>query len=308
MNDKQHQHVAEEVNQGHSWDGIREYDNPLPRWWLWSFFATVVFAIAYWLVFPAWPVGDDFTKGLSSVSYEVNGEERVSHWNTRARLMQTLQTSAPAVRQREFLQQVGQADFEDIADDPEMMAFSRSIGSQLFGDNCLACHASGGTGVPGRFPALVDDNWHWGGTYDDIYRTINGGRRGFMPAFDKTFDNQELDAVAEYVLRISGHDGVDGDLAEEGEAIFNGQRGGCYQCHGEGGTGRKSQGAPDLTNNLWNKARMSGSEDLDARRDELRRIVRNGVQDSRMPAWGDRLSEAEIRALTVYVHELGGGQ
>lgn len=293
---------------GHAWDGdIQEFNNPLPRWWLWGFYATVVFAIGYWLIYPAWPVGQGYTKGLfGTITYTVNGEQRTTHWNTRALLIEDMQTGKEALRNKEYMQKVAAADYQQILADPDMMAFVRAMGKGLFGDNCAACHGSGGGGVMGQFPNLADDDWLWGGTVQDIEHTISQGRVGYMPAFARTFDEQQLDDVANFVLSLSGHE-VAADKATRGQRIFTSETGGCYYCHTDSGSGLKSQGAANLTDNIWTLADVQAQPDLPAKLAAVKRIIRDGAHRV-MPAWQGRLTPSEIKLLTVYVHELSGGQ
>jgi cytochrome c oxidase cbb3-type subunit III len=292
---------------GHAWDGdLQEYNNPLPRWWLWSFYASVLAAVLYWFLYPAWPIGQDYTKGLLSVTFQSGEEEVTTHWNTRALLAREMQQGAGAMRQREFLERVGAAEYDEILSDAEMLAFTRAVGRTLFGENCAACHGVGGGGVAGLFPTLADDDWLWGGTVERIEESIARGRNGFMPAFRASFTPQQLDELTEYVLSLSGH-GVEEERALRGERIFNGREGGCVYCHGEGGTGYIGRGGPNLTNAIWHIADVPGQPDLDGKRAAVREVIRNGAGRS-MPAWEGRLDAAQVKALAVYVHELGGGQ
>ena len=294
---------------GHAWDGdLQEFNNPLPNWWVWSFYATVVFALIYWVLYPAWPVASSYTKGVMNTITFTNdaGEEVTTHWNTRALLLRDMQEGKHAVRSREYMEQVAAASYEEILADEEMLAFTRSVGRGLFGDNCAACHGAGGAGVAGLFPNLVDDDWLWGGSVEDIEYTLTHGRMGYMPAFRDTFNDQQLDAVASYVLSLSGHE-VDSGLAASGKQIFQGEAGGCYYCHTAEGTGMQSQGAPNLTNNIWSVAKVPAAEDYAARLEMVKKVIHGGVVRE-MPAWQGRLTEDQIRLLTVYVHQFGGGQ
>ncbi len=292
---------------GHAWDGdLQEFNNPLPRWWLWSFYATVIFAVVYWFLYPAWPVGRGYTTGpLHRITYKVGDEVRTTHWNTRARLVKELEEGKAARRQREYMEKIAAADFDTILADPRMMDFTRSVGKVLFADNCAACHGAGGEGKVGLFPSLVDDDWLWGGSPEAIQTTIREGRRGFMPAFGETLAGPDIEAVAEYVLSLSGHS-VDESLRRRGEAIFQGQEGGCHYCHGEDGRGIRSLGSANLTDAVWTIADVPGAPDHGAARKAVAEVVRKGVS-RQMPAWKGRLSDTEIKLLTVYVYDLGGG-
>lgn len=293
---------------GHSWDGdLQEFNNPLPTWWLWGFYLTVVFAVIYWVIYPAWPVGESYTRGVANtITYTVDGEERTTHWNTRALLMKEMQSGKSAQKMQAYMEQVAAASYEDILADEEMLAFTRAVAKGLFGDNCAACHGSGGAGVMGLFPNLVDDAWLWGGTVEQIEETLSEGRHGFMPAFGRSLNDGQIDAVAHYVLSLSGHE-VDDDMAQRGMQIFNGREGGCFYCHTKEGTGLESQGAANLTDSIWTVANVPGQDSLEGKLNEVKRVVGNGIERV-MPAWEGRLSDNEIKLLTVYVHELGGGQ
>ncbi|MFZ5622442.1 MAG: cytochrome-c oxidase, cbb3-type subunit III [Pseudomonadota bacterium] len=293
---------------GHAWDGdIQEFNNPLPRWWLWGFYATVVFAVVYWIIYPAWPVGGTYTKGvMNTITFTVDGEERTTHWNTRSRLVKDMQEGKEALRSKEYMEKVAAADYDQILADPDMMAFVRSVTKGLFGDNCAACHGSGGTGVMGLFPNLADDDWLWGGTVQDIQTTLTEGRVGYMPAFGRTFGEEQLDDVAHFVLSLSGHE-VAADKLVRGKQLFTTEAGGCYYCHTAEGTGLKIQGAANLTDNIWTIADVPGQADLEGKIAAVKDVVRNGVNRV-MPAWQGRLDATQIKLLTVYVHELGGGQ
>jgi len=293
---------------GHAWDGdLQEFNNPLPRWWLWSFYATVVFAVLYWFLFPAWPMGESYTTGLATITYPVNGEERTTGWNTRAKLINELHNSPSAVRQQEYLTQVMEADYQQIIQDPEMLAFVRSVGRGLFGDNCAACHGRGGQGVMGLYPNLADDAWLWGGSMERIEETLYQGRQGYMPAFKEVLDQKQLADVSEYVLFLSGQAPM-GEAVQRGGAIFQGMEGGCYYCHGRNGKGLESQGAANLTDQIWTIAAVSSQETLDGKREAVANFIWEGVQNWRvMPAWEHRLKPSEIKVLSVYVHQLSGG-
>ena len=295
---------------GHAWDGdIQEYNNPVPRWWIWAFYATVIFSVIYWVIFPAFPVGKSYTKGLfNSITFENSkGEEVTTHWNTRSRLISDMQTGNAALKQKAYLKEIAATPINEIINNPEQMAFVRSMSKVLFADNCAGCHGAGADGVIGLFPNLVDDAWLWGGTVDDITKTLVHGRVGFMPAFAETFTDEQLDEVAEYVLSLSGSEAVDMNKAKAGKALFQGQGGGCYYCHADAGTGLKSQGAANLTDQVWTIADVPDAQSHQAKLAAVKRVIKNGVQRV-MPAQGDRLSDTEIKLLTAYIYQLSGGQ
>jgi len=293
---------------GHAWDGdLQEYNNPLPKWWVWTFYATCVFALVYWVLYPAWPVGKGFTTGLKEITYKTSsGQEVTTHWNTRALLAEDIQTGEEGVKQREYLEKITSSSYEEILSDPDKMAFVRSMGKVSFADNCAACHGTGGNGVIGLFPNLVDDAWLWGGDINDIYNTISNGHHGYMPSFAETFDDKQANDVAAYVLSLSGIEGDEASI-KRGDVIFNGQEGGCYQCHTHQGTGRKSVGSANLTDKIWTIANVPGAESYEAKQAAVKSVIMNGVS-RQMPAWHDRLPDSTIKLLTVYVYSLGGGE
>ncbi len=302
---EQHQGKAVQTT-GHAWDGdLQEFNNPLPRWWLWSFYATVVFAVIYWILYPAWPIAKSFTKGIATVTYQSEGKEVTTHWNTRAELIEEMQSGSETLKQQAYLEKVGAASYDQIANDPDMMAFTRSMAKVLFADNCAACHGVGGTPAQvGQYPNLRDDAWLWGGDIAQIETTIREGRHGFMPAFGDVLNDTQVDQVAHYVLSLSNRS-ADAAKAAAGRAIFQGQEGGCYYCHTESGKGMFSQGAANLTDAVWTVADVPGAADDNARLEAVRAVIRGGVQ-RQMPPWGGRLSDTQIKLLTVYVQSLGG--
>ena len=290
---------------GHAWDGdLQEFNNPLPRWWLWAFYATVVFAAIYWIWYPAWPVADSFTKGIASITYQSEGKEVTTHWNTRAELIDEMQTGRETLKQQAYLQKVAAASYDQIGSDPDMMAFTQSMAKVLFADNCAACHGAGGTpAMIGQYPNLRDDDWLWGGDIAQIEQTIAQGRNGFMPAFGQVLSAKQIDELASHVLSLSGHS-VDAAKAEAGRAIFQGKEGGCHYCHTESGKGMYSQGAANLADAVWTVADVPGASDDAGRVEAVSAVIRDGVQ-RHMPAWRGRLDDTQIKLLTVYVHSLG---
>jgi len=294
---------------GHAWDGdLQEFNNPLPRWWLWSFYATAVFSLLYWFWYPAWPIGSTWTRGTAETTVIRDGREVDVPWNTRNELLAELQLSPAALKQQESIERVAAADFDEILNDPDMLNIVRSVGKGLFGDNCAACHGRGGEGVPGLFPVLADDDWLWGGSPEQIHETLVLGRNGFMPAFGQTFTEAELNDVAEYVLALSGEVEAS-EQSERGRELFQGEGGGCYYCHGEDGTGLQSQGAANLTDGIWTIVNVPGQDSVEDKRAALARFIHDGVMGARvMPGWKDRLSPTDIKLLAVYVLQLGGSQ
>ncbi|PID46242.1 MAG: cytochrome-c oxidase, cbb3-type subunit III [Proteobacteria bacterium] len=294
---------------GHVWDdNIQEFNNPLPRWWLWTFYATVVFAIVYWIIYPSWPVGNAFIKGVSSISYlKDSGEEVTTHWNTRALLAEEMQTGDSAMVQKAYLSEIAKSSYEDIAKDADKVAFVESYGNGIFGDYCAVCHQTGAGGVIGAYPNLIDDDWLWGGKAHEIETTLKHGRLGFMPAYEETFDDTQLTQVANYVLSMSGEKN-DPELAAAGKEIFHGQTGGCHYCHTHEGTGLKSQGAANLTDKIWTIADVRGAESDEERLKRVKQVIHNGVSRE-MPGWASRLTDTEIKVLTAYLlNKRAGGQ
>jgi cytochrome c oxidase cbb3-type subunit III len=306
-NEKPSKKPGETETTGHVWDSnLQEYDNPLPRWWLWGFYATVVFAIVYWILFPAWPIGGTFTKGLNTITFMDGDEEVTTHWNMRSLLARDMQSGKHAVRQREMLERVGAMPYDEILAEVDAMSFVNAYAKGSFGTWCAACHQTGGAGVIGLYPNLRNDQWQWGGTVAQIEETLTEGRLGYMPGFGETLDSEQLDQVASYVLSLNGYD-MNPDSISAGSEIFHGSLGGCFQCHGSDAQGLASQGAPNLSNNLWTLVDVPGAANDAERVARVARFVHDGAQRV-MPAFAGRLSPTEIKVLTAYVHSLGGGQ
>jgi len=282
-------HVSGTSTTGHEWDGIKELNTPLPRWWLITFYLTIVWAIGYWVVYPAWPLLTTNTKGLFGYS-------------TRADVAVEL-ANLDKIRGEKMVA-LGAASLADIEKDPALLALARARGKTVFGDNCAPCHGSGATGSKG-FPNLNDDDWLWGGTLDQIMQTIQYGARsgnskaheGQMLAFGKegVLKQDQVVTVANYVRSLSGLSTRPGYDAAAGAKIFADN---CVACHGEKGQGNPELGAPNLTDKIW----LYGSDEA-----ILIETITNG-RGGVMPAWEGRLDPAPIKAMAVYVHSLGGGK
>ena len=313
MSDKTQEQQGNAVQTtGHAWDGdLQEFNNPLPRWWIWTFYATIVFSLVYWVIFPTWPYANTFTKGIgNTITFEnEQGEEVTTHWNTRSLLIEEMQTGEEALKQKAYLEKVNAASYEEILSDPDMMAFTNSTAKVLFADNCAACHGPAAA-LPGSafglYPNLADDAWLWGGTVENIEQTLILGRNGYMPAYGTTLSEEQLDEVANYVLSLS-MEGADASKAAAGKEIFNGQTGGCHYCHTKEATGLKSQGAANLTDVIWTVANLPSAPTTEAKLVAIKQVIRDGINRV-MPAWSGRLSEGEIKQLAIYVHQRGGGK
>jgi len=294
---------------GHAWDGdIQEFNNPLPNWWVWGFYASAVFAIVYWVFYPSWPVGNSYLKGaFNDIEYvTADGKSHRTHWNTRSLHLKEMQIARE--HQQKYIDQVNQSSFEKISKDQTLSEFVNSKAKVLFADNCAPCHQVGGGGVMGAYPNLVDDSWLWGGSFIDIQNTIKNGHAGYMPAFSKTLSTTQLTEVASYVLSLSGvSNKISVAEIDKGKVIFNGQIGGCHYCHGLTATGLKTTGAANLTDSIWTIANVPELNKYNEKLVAVKSVISTGVKRE-MPAWLERLSPVEIKILSVYVHELGGGQ
>ncbi len=189
-----------------------------------------------------------------------------------------------------------------------MSSFVRSYGVGMFGDNCAACHQSGGQGVVGQYPNLVDDDWLWGGDTKTMETTIRGGRLGYMPAYANTFSDAQVTQVANYVLTLSGQP-ADAAAAAEGQKLFQGEAGGCYMCHTKEGKGMHAQGSANLTDKVWTIANVDAAETPEAKLAAVKAVVQNGVK-RQMPVFGAEgrnLSDTEIKVLVAYLQQMSGG-
>lgn len=286
---------------GHVWDEtLMEFNNPLPTWWLWGFYGTVIFSIVYWILFPAWPMGfleKGFTTGVKTIQYEKAGEEKVAHWNTRSLLYAEMNRGPGEAKRQEMLKVVANTAFEDIAKDPQKAQFVQAYGKNTFADRCAACHQRGGQGVIGHYPNIADDAWLWGGSVTEIETTIRNGRNGNMPAHKGTLTPQEITNVSKYALSLSGEP-IDAEAIAAGKAVFNMK--GCAGCHTPAGTGMTALGSANLTDQIWTQANVPGATSLEEKVAAVKGIVSGGIQ-RQMPAFQERLTENEIKVLVAYV-------
>lgn len=274
---------------GHSWDGIEEFNNPLPRWWLWTFYACILYALVYTIAYPAWPLISGATPGVLGYSTRANVAADIAKFDAM---------NAPVEAK------LVAAELTDITNTPELLSYSVNAGKAVFQTWCAQCHGSGAAGVQGAgYPNLLDDDWLWGGAIEDIHTTITHGirneqdpdaRYSEMPKFGEILDPAEIAQVVQYVRTLSGQE-ADAALASAGETVFLDN---CAACHADDGTGDRFQGAPNLTDAVW----LYGG-DVDTLTETVTN-ARFGV----MPSWQARLSESDIRAVATYVHSLGGGE
>ncbi|NTV94657.1 MAG: cytochrome-c oxidase, cbb3-type subunit III [Thiobacillus sp.] len=301
---------------GHVWDdNLQEYNNPLPNWWIWGFYATIAFAITYWLFFPSWPMGGSFLHGLygkimpgvfGEMTYtNAEGQPESWHWNTRAKLLK--ETQEAAEMQKPYFDKLASLPYAQIAKDPDLSSFVTSAGKPLFADNCAACHQSGGSGKIGSYPNLADDNWIYGGSYDKIQETITKGRRGYMPPFAESLDKAQIQALASYVLSMAGEK-ADPAKAAQGKELFHSNTAACFYCHGDDAKGRTDIGSANLTDKVWLWANVPGAADEAGKLAAVENVITGGLAKGVMPSWEGRLKPEQIKLLTVYVHELGGGK
>ena len=277
---------------GHSWDGIEEFDNPLPRWWLWIFYACILWSVVYWILYPAWPMVRSATAGVLGYSSRADVAAEIA---------------AADQANQVWYNQLMDSDIDAVASNNELERFAVNAGAAVFRAQCSQCHGAGANGLrPGSgFPNLLDDEWMWGGTLADIEQTVTHGIRNSdypdaryseMPSFgrDELLNAEEIDQVVHFVLQLSGqpHDAA---LSAPGEQLFADN---CVACHGENGAGDPFVGAPALNNGIW---LYGGSAD------EIRASVTN-ANFGIMPGFANRVNEAQIRAVAIYVHGLGGGQ
>jgi len=292
---------------GHVWDGdLQELNNPLPVWWTYTFYATMVFALVYWIVYPSWPIGKGFLPGMNTITYiNSDGVEESWHWNTRAKLLKETQDAVFA--QKPYYDKVASLPYDQIAKDPELSSFVVSAGKAVFSDNCAACHQAGGQGKVGFFPNLTDDDWLYGGSYEQINETLTKGRRGYMPPYAEALDQTQIDALANYVYAMSGGKADQAKVAK-GKELFHSDTAACFYCHGDDAKGRQDIGSANLTDKVWLWIDVPGLADDVAKINAIKTVIAGGLDKGVMPAWEGRLNAEQIKLLTVYVHELGGGK
>jgi len=288
MSDKKIDEVTGVETTGHEWDGITELNTPLPRWWLWSFYACIVCGVAILILYPGVPTLTGYTKGVLGFSQ-------------RAAVEAELKAGREA--QSKFRKAIGATPLAAIKTKPDLLRFAMAGGRAAFGENCAPCHGRGAQGSVG-YPNLADDNWLWGGSIAAIHQTIQYGVRwshdetrvSDMPKYglEKLLEPSQISDVAEYVMSLSGKPS-DAAGAKKGKVIFAEQ---CSACHGENGKGNADVGAPNLTDRIW----LYGSDKA-----SIITSIETG-RGGRMPNWAGRLDPITVKSLAVYVHSLGGGK
>ena len=272
---------------GHEWDGIQELNNPLPKWWLYVFAATVIWAAVWVVLYDAIPLWNSHSQGVLGSDQRTNLERSMA---------------AARERQAEYLNGIENATVEEILEDPELLAFANAGGAASFADNCAPCHGLGGAGQEGVYPVLADNDWLWGGDLQAIKATIQHGirnnddpaaRQSMMPAYDY-LPAEEVTAIATYVASLSG-EVENQSLVAQGQELYGVN---CAACHGENAKGQYALGAPNLSDQIWLYG--EGVENI--------RAQLLNPQHGVMPPWQGRLEDSTIKMLTVYVHQLGGGQ
>ncbi|HEV7268190.1 MAG TPA: cytochrome-c oxidase, cbb3-type subunit III [Falsiroseomonas sp.] len=273
---------------GHEWDGLKELNTPLPKWWLYVMYVTIVFSAVWVVLYPAFPI---------------QGWTGTTGWIAREAVVRDV--DAADARMAPMMSRIREATPQQIAADPGLRSFAMAGGRIAFANNCAACHGAGGQGAVGGFPSLADDDWLWGGTHEAIRATIQHGirageideeRTSIMPRFvaDGVLTSAQAVDTAEFVLGFTGRS-TDAAAAERGTVLYAEN---CASCHGEAGEGNRDLGAPRLSDQVWLHASDKAG---------IARYIANprmGV----MPSWGERLDAATVNMLTVYVHALGGGE
>ena len=272
---------------GHSWDGIQELNNPLPRWWLWTLYLTIIWGIGYVIAFPAWPMISGATTGVLG-------------WSTRANVAQDI--ADHEAKNANLVADLLQVDMTSLPQNPDLNRYAIARGGSVFRAQCSQCHGSGAAGAKG-YPNLLDNDWLWAGDMTGIMHTVRHGVRNDtdpdarwsqMPAFKDLLSGDEIIATAEYVISLSAAE-FDAAQAAQGAALFGDN---CASCHGQAATGDRDIGAPNLADAIW----LYGGD---------RPSLIQTIKDARfgvMPAWGPRLAEEDVRAVSAYVHALGGGE
>ncbi len=272
---------------GHSWDGITELNNPLPRWWLWTLYACIVWAVGYTILYPAWPMISGATSGTLG-------------WSTRGAVAQDI--ADHEAKNAQLVADLVAADLPTLAPGDPLHRYAVARGGAVFRANCSQCHGSGAAGALG-YPNLLDDDWLWGGDVASIAMTIDHGIRNDtdpdarwsqMPAFGDILSKPEIASLVTYVISLSATV-EDRAQAAEGAVLFSEN---CAACHSDDATGNRDMGAPNLTDAIW----LYGGDTASLTQTITQ--ARFGV----MPAWGQRLSDVDVDAVAVYVHSLGGGE
>jgi cytochrome c oxidase cbb3-type subunit 3 len=287
MTEKHIDEVTGVSTTGHEWDGIKELNNPLPRWWVWTFYATILWAIGYTIAYPAWPLVSSATSGVLGYS-------------SRADVRNEL--AAAEVAKSEYVTAIAAKSVDEILADERLRTFAAAAGAAKFKVNCVQCHGSGAQGSKG-FPNLNDDDWLWGGSADAIQQTIAHGARfasdgdtrvSEMPAFKDILEPAQIASVSAYAASLSGIE-IDPAKVEAGRTLFAEN---CAACHGDNGKGNRELGAPDLTDaiTLYVHSEVDIASQI--------RSPKHGT----MPAWDARLGDVSVKELTIYVHSLGGGE
>jgi cytochrome c oxidase cbb3-type subunit 3 len=282
--------ITGQTTTGHEWDGIQELNTPLPRWWLWTFYACIVFSLGYWVLYPSWPMVTTYTHGL---------------WGTTARDQVAIDVQAIQALRAQTEAGLQTATVEQIVADKKLLSLALAHGKAAFGENCAPCHGSGGQGGRG-YRNLTNEDWLWGGTLDAIQTTITHGIRDYtdkdtrqsaMPAFGKDgiLTADQIQQVASYVRTLSKLPPAPGVDVDAGKKVFADN---CSPCHGDDGKGNLALGSANLTDGL----QLYGGDFKD-----LTQTI-TYARNSTMPAWGAKLDPVTIKTLAVFVHSLGAGQ
>ena len=274
---------------GHEWDGIEELNNPLPRWWVWTTYLTIIFSIGYMIVYPAIPMLKSGTEGMWG-------------WSSRGQLAEEMK--AGAALRKEASDAIAATPLEALVKDEKLMPLAIAGGSAAFKQNCVQCHGSGAAGSLG-YPNLKDEDWLWGGTITDIHTTLEHGirasdypqtRTSLMPSFGKDgiLTPAQISDTTAYVLSLSGKHPNDA-AAQRGAAHFAAN---CVACHGPDGKGLRQFGAPNLTDAVW----LYGGKP-----DQVSASIHK-AHAGVMPGWSKKLDAVTIKMLAAYVYSLGGGE
>ena len=268
---------------GHDFDGIEELNTPMPRWWLITFYVTIVWGVGYTIAYPAWPMISGATAGL--LSYSSRGEV-------------AQQIGAHEAANADLVTELNSAEMADLGSQTDLHRYAVARGASVFRAQCSQCHGAGAAGAEG-YPNLLDNGWLWGGRIEQIAYTIRHGIRNEtdvdahwsqMPAFGDILEPDEIATLVDFIPSLSN-----ADWDSEGGVLFSDN---CASCHGERGLGDRDLGAPNLADAIW---LYGGDPDS----------LTETITDSRfgvMPAWGQRLTEADVRAVSAFVHSLGGGE